>query len=182
MADQTASNSGEPETFSFKAAFVPATEWTQRTSFMDKAAFVSLTCEFPRKPPNLTPRSMRKKRILIVDDEVSLTRLMRIALEQTGKYEVRAENDATAVIAAALEFKPDMIVLDLIMPEQDGGDVAEALRMHPELKEIPIVFLSASVRKSEIDAHGGVLGGFPFLAKPTSAEAISAFIEKHLPA
>ena len=124
---------------------------------------------------------MRKKRILIVDDEVALTRLMRIALEQTGKYEVRAENDSTVAIAVALEFKPDLIVLDLIMPKQDGGDVAEAMRADPELKEIPIVFLSASVRQSEVDAHGGVLGGFPFLAKPTSAEAISAFIEKHLP-
>ena len=124
---------------------------------------------------------MRKKRILIVDDEVALTRLMRIALEHTGKYEVRAENDSTVVIAAALEFRPELIVLDLIMPNLDGGDVAEALRMHPELKEIPIVFLSASVRKSEIDAAGGVLGGFPFLAKPTSAEEISAYIDKHLP-
>jgi CheY-like chemotaxis protein len=124
---------------------------------------------------------MRKKNILIVDDEVSLTRLMRIALERTGKYEVRAENDSRVVLAAALEFKPDLIILDLIMPEQDGGDVAEALRKHPELKEIPIVFLSASVRKSEIDSHGGVLGGFPFLSKPVSAETISAYIEKHLP-
>jgi CheY-like chemotaxis protein len=48
------------------------------------------------------------------------------------------------------------------------------------LKEIPIVFLTASVRKSEIDAQGGILGGFPFLAKPISADAISAFIDKQL--
>lgn len=124
---------------------------------------------------------MRKKRILIVDDEVALTRLMRIALEQSGKYEVRAENDSKVVLAAALEFRPDLIVLDLIMPDQDGGDVAETLRAHAELKDLPIIFLSASVRKSEIDAHGGVLGGFPFLAKPTSAEELSACIEKYLP-
>ena len=123
---------------------------------------------------------MKKKRILIVDDEVALTRLMRLSLERTGKYEVRAENDPAVVLAAAMEFRPDLIVLDLIMPGQDGGDVAEALRMHPELKEIPIVFLTASVRKSEIDAQGGVLGGFPFLAKPISADAISAFIDKQL--
>jgi CheY-like chemotaxis protein len=125
---------------------------------------------------------MTKKRILIVDDEDALTRLMRLALEKTGHYEVRAENDPAAVIAAALEFRPALIVLDLIMPEQDGGDVAECLRKHPELHEIPIVFLSASVRQSEIDANDGVLGGFPFMAKPTSPEAICAYIEKHLPA
>jgi CheY-like chemotaxis protein len=123
---------------------------------------------------------MRKKRILIVDDEVSLTRLMQLALEQAGRYEVRAENDSAAVLAAAKEFRPDLIILDLIMPQLDGGDVAEALRMDPELAAIPIVFLSASVRRSEIDANDGVLGGFPFLSKPVSATEITAFIEKHL--
>lgn len=125
-------------------------------------------------------KSMKTKRILIVDDEVALTRLMRMSLERTGKFEVRAENDPAVVIAAALEFRPELIVLDLVMPGQDGGDVAEALRKHPELKEIPIVFLTASVRKSEIDAQGGILGGFPFLAKPISADAISKFIDKQL--
>jgi len=129
---------------------------------------------YPARTPEM------KKRILIVDDEVVLTRLMRIALEKTGKYEVRTENNSTCAVAAAAEFKPHLIVLDLIMPEQDGGDVAGALRMNHELKDVPIVFLSASVRKSEVEAHGGMLGGFPFLAKPTSAEEISAFIDKHL--
>ena len=123
---------------------------------------------------------MEKKRILIVDDEVALTRLMRLSLERTGKYEVHTVNDPALVVSSAIECKPDLIVLDLIMPGQDGGDVAETLRSHPELKQIPIVFLTASVRKSEIDAQGGVLGGFPFLAKPISADAISAFIDKHL--
>lgn len=121
-------------------------------------------------------------RILIVDDEKITTRLLRLTLEQTGKYEVRAENDSRQVVASALDFRPDLIVLDVIMPEMDGGDVAAALKEAPALKNVPIIFLTATVRKSEVDARGGVLGGYPFLAKPASTHAIVEFIDKHLPA
>ena len=72
--------------------------------------------------------STRKSRILVVDDEKVTTRLLRMTLEQTGKYEVRAENDSRVVVQAALEFHPDLVVLDVIMPDMDGGDVAAALR------------------------------------------------------
>lgn len=117
---------------------------------------------------------------MIVDDEKVTTRLLRMTLEQTGKYEVRAENDSKLVVAAALEFRPDLIVLDVIMPEMDGGDVAAALKENPSLSKIPVVFLTATVRKSEVDSHGGVMGGYPFLAKPASTDAIVQFIDKHL--
>lgn len=119
-------------------------------------------------------------RILIVDDEHVTTRLLRMTLEQTGKYEVRTENDSKLVLAAALEFHPDLIVLDVIMPDMDGGDVAAALKEHPALSNVPVVFLTATVRKSEVDSRGGVMGGYPFLAKPASTEAIVQFIDKHL--
>ncbi len=124
--------------------------------------------------------STDRRRILIVDDEKVTTRLLRMTLEQTGKYEVRAENDPNVVVAAAMEFRPDLIVLDVIMPDMDGGDVAAALKDNPSLCKIPVVFLTATVRKSEVDSHGGVMGGYPFLAKPASTESIVQFIDKHL--
>ena len=124
----------------------------------------------------------RRSRILIVDDVKVATRLLRMTLERTGKYEVREENDPTQVMAAALEFKPDLIVLDLIMPDMDGRDVAAALRHNEMLAKVPIVFLTATVRKSEVDARGGILGGYPFMAKPASTAAIVELIDKHLPA
>ena len=119
-------------------------------------------------------------RILIVDDENVTTRLLRMTLEQTGKYEVRAENDPRLVVAAALEFRPHLIVLDVIMPDMDGGDVAAALKENAELCKVPVVFLTATVRKSEVDEHGGMMGGYPFLAKPASTQVITQFIDKHL--
>ena len=124
--------------------------------------------------------SNQQSRVLIVDDERVTTRLLQMTLEQTGKYEVRTENDPKLVVAAALAFRPDLIVLDVIMPEMDGGDVAAALKDHPSLNRVPVVFLTATVRKSEVDSHGGVMGGYAFLAKPASAETIVQFIDKHL--
>ncbi len=124
--------------------------------------------------------SIKRSRVLVVDDEKVTTRLLRMTLEQTGKFEVRAENDSKLVVDAAIEFRPDIIVLDVIMPDMDGGDVAAALKDHPALAKVPIVFLTATVRKSEVDEHGGVMGGYPFLAKPASTEAIVKFIDKHL--
>lgn len=122
----------------------------------------------------------RRKRILIVDDEPATTRLLQMNLEHTGKFEVRAENDPKLVVAAAAEFQPELIILDVVMPGMDGGDVAAALKEHPSLGKIPIIFLTATIRKAEVDAHGGVLGGYSFLAKPASTTAITAMIEKHL--
>lgn len=119
-------------------------------------------------------------RVLIVDDEKATTRLLKLTLDQTGKFEVRAENDATLVVTAALEFRPDIIVLDVIMPEMDGGDVAAAVRERPELATVPIVFLTATVRKSEVDGLGGKMGGYPILAKPASTDAIVRFIDQNL--
>jgi len=103
-----------------------------------------------------------------------------MTLEQTGKYEVRAENDSKLVVQSAIEFQPDLILLDVIMPEMDGGDVAIALRANPALGKVPIVFLTAAMVKSEVDERGGVMGGYPFLAKPASTEEIVRFIDRNL--
>ena len=121
-----------------------------------------------------------KKRILIVDDEEATTRLIRLNLEQTDRYEVREENDSLRVIAAAHEFRPDLILMDVIMPELDGGDVVSRLKTDPKLKNIPVVFLTATVRKKEVDNFGGIIGGFPFIGKPASAQELITCLERHL--
>ena len=63
-----------------------------------------------------------KKRILVVDDEPSITRLLKLNLEQTGDYEVATENSPKAAVAAAEEFQPELLLLDVVMPGrlQDG--------------------------------------------------------------
>jgi CheY-like chemotaxis protein len=120
-----------------------------------------------------------KKRVLLVDDESGFTRLVKLTLERTGKYVVREENDGEKAWLTARDWKPDIIFLDVVMPKMDGGEVAQQMRSDPMLASVPIIFLTAIV--SQRESHHE-FGGFPFLAKPVSIEAISECIEEHLPA
>ena len=115
---------------------------------------------------------MEKKRVLIIDDEPGFTRMVKLNLEKTGFFEVREENKATYAIAAAREFKPDLILLDVIMPTMDGGDVAAHIKNDRLLKDVPIVFLTATVSRSEAGDVGLNSGGELFLAKPVSVESL----------
>jgi CheY-like chemotaxis protein len=121
-----------------------------------------------------------KKRILVVDDKTANTRLLKRYLEQTDEYVVREENDATAALATAQEFQPHLILLDVMMPGLDGGELAARLRSNPKLKAVPIVFLTSAVTKGEVDAGGGRLGGYPFLAKPVVLSEVAACLKQHL--
>ena len=122
---------------------------------------------------------MEKKRILLVDDEKSFTSLLKLNLEETGQYEVRVENWAEDAIRAVREFKPHLVFLDIIMPRMAGGDVAALLDNDPELSKIPIVFLTAAVRKHQVEENDGIICDHPCLAKPSTVEEIIAAIERH---
>ena len=128
----------------------------------------------------MKPMDTEKKRILVVDDEASITRLLKLNLEQTNDYLVRAENDAEAAVAAAEEFNPDLILLDVMMPGLDGGELASRFQASPGLKSVPIVFLTAAATKGEIYARGGKVGGLPFLAKPVEISEVVACLKQHL--
>jgi CheY-like chemotaxis protein len=121
-----------------------------------------------------------KKRILVVDDEAHNTRLLKLYLEQTNDYVVREENDAKAALSAAEEFEPDLILLDVMMPGVDGGEVAARFQASAKLKAVPTVFLTAAVTKEEVNAGGGLVGGMPFLAKPVVLSEVLACVKQHL--
>jgi CheY-like chemotaxis protein len=121
-----------------------------------------------------------KKRILVIDDEASITRLLKLNLEETGQYNVRAENEAKAALTAAEQFQPDAILLDVLMPDLDGGELASRLQASPKLKGVPIVFLTAAATKKEVYARGGKVGGLPFLAKPVDLNEVLACLKEQL--
>lgn len=121
-----------------------------------------------------------KKRILVVDDEPALTRLVKLILEKTGEYDVRTENRGTMAIAAAKEFKPDLIFLDVMMPDMGGDEISARLKEDAELSKIKRIFLTAIVTKDETDASGTNIGGNQFLAKPVRPKELLATIESAL--
>jgi two-component system OmpR family response regulator len=121
-----------------------------------------------------------KKRLLLIDDEEPFTRIAKLNLEQTGRYEVRIENDATRALDVAREFRPDLILLDVIMPEMDGGEVAGKIREDAGLREVPVVYLTAAVSREELGAEWGEIGGRKFIAKPVSLRSLLAAIEREV--
>jgi CheY-like chemotaxis protein len=122
---------------------------------------------------------MAKKRVMLVDDEKSFTNLLKLNLEDTGQYEVRVENWAEDAVNAAKEFKPDIVLLDIIMPRLPGGNVAALIKETPELRDTPIVFLTAAVRKHQVEENDGIICDFPCIAKPATVDMVIEAIEKH---
>jgi len=120
-----------------------------------------------------------KSRILVVDDQAQNTRLLKVYLERSN-YTVREENDAKAANSAAEQFRPHLILLDVMMPGMDGGELAAVFQANPMLKGVPIVFLTAAVTQGEVDASGGQIGGFSYLAKPIVLTEVAACVKHHL--
>ncbi len=105
------------------------------------------------------------RRLLIIDDEPRLTALVRDAFASTGRYLIKEENRSLRALHAARHFQPDLILLDVIMPELDGREVAQQLRDDPALQDVPIVFVT-SLAANGVIGSVGYLSGYSFVAKP----------------
>lgn len=123
---------------------------------------------------------MAKKRILIIDDEPSITRTMKVNLERTGAYTVGTENHAQHALATAREFQPDLILLDVMMPDVSGDEVAAELRSDLGLQDVPVVFLTAIVSPKETGGQYLESGGQTFVAKPVTLDVLVKCIEEHI--
>src|SRR6201984_2735364 len=121
-----------------------------------------------------------RSRILIVDNDPNTTHLVKVLLERTGHYLVLEENDAAKAHQSARSFRPDLILLDIVMPETDGGEVAARIEADPELQNTPIIFLTALVTRAEAKS-GLSIQGHPFLAKPVSIPELIDAIKEHFP-
>lgn len=116
------------------------------------------------------------KRILFVDDDPTIGSLAKLSLESTGVYKVFTETVGARAVTTAKNCRPDLILLDIMMPDMDGADVAAALREDADLKHIKVVFLTALLRKGEET----ISGTHNVLAKPVSTQELLAIIEQEL--
>ncbi|MFA4915547.1 MAG: response regulator [Syntrophales bacterium] len=118
-----------------------------------------------------------KKKILLIDDEEDFCFFVKLNLEKTGKLEVLTTTSASNGIIMASKEVPDLVLLDIIMPEMSGGQVAELLLNNPKTKSIPVLFITAIASRSEVQSQEGIIGGRNFIAKPVTPEELMAKIE-----
>ncbi|MGJ8639226.1 MAG: response regulator [Opitutaceae bacterium] len=119
-------------------------------------------------------------RILVVDDEKLLTRIVEKDLIAEGGVSVCVENDSKLALEKAIEFKPDVVLLDIVMPDLDGHAVAEALRNHPETAAIPILHISAMIGdRGDLGKFFKTEDGY-FLTKPFGRRDLLSAIDSTL--
>ncbi|NQU73336.1 MAG: response regulator [Candidatus Omnitrophica bacterium] len=122
---------------------------------------------------------MGKKKILIVDDEESFLQMLKLNLEEAGTYEVMGLMNAKEILSTVHSFRPQVILLDLIMPTIGGLEVCEMLNNDPIGKTIPIIIISA-LDKDVDKVKAFKLGVVGYLVKPIQTENVIALVNKSL--
>ena len=121
-----------------------------------------------------------KKKILIIDDEFDFVESLQIILEQEN-YECLTAHEGKHGLQLAREWKPDLIILDIMLPGMDGYNVCRALKFDVRLKEIPTIMLTVKAR-TEDRIMGKASGADDYITKPFSQEELIAKIEELLDA
>ncbi|GJQ60133.1 MAG: response regulator [Candidatus Scalindua sp. AMX11] len=122
---------------------------------------------------------MKKKNILIVDDEKDMLTVLEKWLIVKG-FDVVSAVNGTDAIQLAQSHKPDLIVLDVCLPDMDGGEVAKMIKENSETENIPIIFLTALLSKDEENRNSHVTGGNVMLAKPYNINEILTVINSQI--
>ena len=118
------------------------------------------------------------KRIAIVEDESELASLIEYNLARQG-YQVQTLNGARGTLKSLEQFKPDLILLDVMLPDADGFELCRQVRQSALLSRTPVVFLTA--RSEEVDRVLGLeIGGDDYMTKPFSPRELVARVKAHL--
>ncbi|MDP3920561.1 MAG: response regulator [Candidatus Omnitrophota bacterium] len=113
------------------------------------------------------------KKILIIDDEEKFGLMVKRNLERTGHYEVRVETHGAEGLEAARDYRPNIVLLDMMIPDLRGPEVAWQLRTDKRLRRTPIIFLTAVVGRKQTHTFAGLVGGgWPFRARPCVAKPV----------
>lgn len=105
------------------------------------------------------------KRVLVVDDDRVIQQLLEVNLELEGYEVVATAADGKEALEKIAELKPDLVILDIMMPKMDGLEVCRRLRADPDLADIPVILLSA--RAQDMDIREGLeIGASAYLTKP----------------
>jgi DNA-binding response OmpR family regulator len=124
-------------------------------------------------PSNKAP----KKRILVADDDPSISRLLERVLAR--EYDVATTSDGLGALNLATQIRPQLMILDVMMPGLDGFQLAQKMRGVPELKNVPIIFLTA--RDGPLDTIKGIQSGARhYMTKPFKIDDLTTRVKKIL--
>jgi DNA-binding response OmpR family regulator len=118
------------------------------------------------------------KKVLIVDDEPNIVTALEFLLQKNG-YAVKVAANGEDALAQLDQFKPDLVLLDVMMPKVSGYDVCQRMRMQPQWRHIKIVMLSAKGREVEV-SKGMSLGADLYVTKPFSSTELVTTIDNLL--
>ena len=126
----------------------------------------------------MTQDISQKKKILVVDDEKDLTALVSLHMKMAG-YEVLSASNGEKALVVARQEKPDLIILDLMLPKIDGWEVCRRLRQDPEIKNVPVIMLTARA-ETEDKLKGFEAGADDYVTKPFSPRELVARVKRVL--
>jgi CheY-like chemotaxis protein len=115
------------------------------------------------------------QRVLLVEDDPDIQLIAQLALESVGGMEVCVCNSGAEAIRLAPEFGPDLILLDVMMPDMDGPETLAALQQLPELAQVPAIFLTARIQHNEVEGYRA-LGAIDVIAKPFDPMNLPAMV------
>lgn len=119
-----------------------------------------------------------KKKILIVDDEKQIARMLKIRMESMG-YEADVAHDGVEGLEKAQQYRPDLIILDVMMPKMDGFEVCRKLKEDPVFKSTPIIMLSVKAEEKANDLSV-IAGADDYMPKPFEPEILMEKIRRLL--
>ena len=122
-------------------------------------------------PPAETPR------ILLVDDEPSITDVVKMVLGQIGGYQIESELDPRLALQRIESFHPDLLILDTYMPHMSGMEIAQRARLHPDFGDRPILFFSG---REPTDVSALTFGRVEFLMKGSPTQNLLDLVDQML--
>jgi DNA-binding response OmpR family regulator len=119
---------------------------------------------------NGTNNKTKSAKILVVDDEPEITQIIEAFLDNAG-YSVATENSSVMGVERAKDFKPDLVILDIMMPDMDGYEICDELKKSSDTADIPVIFLTGKDSRDD-KGKSFQVGGDMFVKKPFSCERL----------
>jgi two-component system, sensor histidine kinase and response regulator len=113
-----------------------------------------------------------RSKILVIDDEEDFCEFVKWSLEKTGRFDVLVSTDGPSGIALAQTEVPELILLDIKMPQMNGAEVADHLLHSDDTRDIPIAFITGLLQKKEVSKRRVYIHGFPFITKPITKDEL----------